>query len=150
MGTTRAIWMCAAVLGVGLAACKGQKTESVVENGRPLLDGLSTYSMPISTQSPLAQKYFDQGVRLTYAFNHPEAVRAFEAAVKIDPECAMCFAWRAFALGPNINAPMEKTDNAEAWKALNKAHEFSHLASSKEQALVTLVAAPFAPAGSPR
>ena len=55
----------------------------------------------------MAQRYFDQGLRLTYAFNHPEALRAFKEAQRRDPDCAMCYWGEAFVLGPNINAPMD-------------------------------------------
>jgi hypothetical protein len=58
-------------------------------------------------RSPIARKYFDQGLRLVYAFNHDEAIRAFQAAQKLDPSCAMCFWGEALALGPNINLPMD-------------------------------------------
>ena len=61
---------------------------------------------PITTQSPLAQRYFDQGLNLCFGFNHEAAIRAFEEALEIDPSCAMCEWGIAFALGPNINAPM--------------------------------------------
>ena len=61
---------------------------------------------PISTQSPSAQRYFDQGLVLTYGFNHFGAIDAFREAARLDPECAMCFWGVAYAYGPNINAPM--------------------------------------------
>ena len=73
----------------------------------PLYTDLGTLEVPITTSAPLAQRYFDQGMRLTYAFNHPEAIRSFEAALAQDPTCAMCWWGVAFALGPNINAPMD-------------------------------------------
>jgi hypothetical protein len=38
-----------------------------------------------------AQAYVDQGMRLAFGFNHAEAQRAFRAAQKLDPRCAMCF-----------------------------------------------------------
>ncbi|MFN8177710.1 MAG: hypothetical protein U0167_07280 [bacterium] len=102
----------------------------------PFFDGLGHVDFKITTNSPTAQLYFSQGLLLAYGFNHAEAARSFREAVKLDPTCAMGWWGIALVLGPNINAPMEPTDNPEAWKALNKAHEFSHLASSKEQALI--------------
>src|ERR1041384_2718087 len=54
----------------------------------PLFDGLGRHHHPVTTKWPLAQRYFDQGYTLCYNFNHAEAVRAFEAAATIDPECA--------------------------------------------------------------
>jgi len=87
----KSIWMVA--LALALAACGSQKREEAkpadpaaaaapAAGERPLIEGLSAHSMTITTSSPLAQKYFDQGLRLAYGFNHPEAVRAFEAAEK--------------------------------------------------------------------
>src|SRR6185436_11639094 len=55
----------------------------------PLFDGLGRHHHPVTTKWPLAQRYFDQGYTLCYNFNHAEAVRAFEAAATVDPECAM-------------------------------------------------------------
>ena len=64
----------------------------------------------------MAQRYFDQGLRLTYAFNHAEALRAFKEAQRRDPDCAMCYWGEAFVLGPNINAPMDgAAENPARW-----------------------------------
>src|SRR5262245_41761283 len=57
----------------------------------PVWDGLGSLSYKVTTSSPAAQIYFDQGLRLTYAFNHEEAQRAFRKAQKLDPDCGMCF-----------------------------------------------------------
>ena len=73
----------------------------------PLADNLGTLHRTVQTSSPLAQRYFDQGLRLYYAFNHAEAVRNFREAQRLDPNCAMCVWGEAAALGPNINAPMD-------------------------------------------
>ena len=80
--------------------------------GPPLWDGLGTLSYPITTNNEMAQRYFDQGLRLAYAFNHPEAQRAFKKAQELDPNCAMCFWGEAFVLGANINAAMERERRA--------------------------------------
>jgi len=73
----------------------------------PLWEGLGGLAYRITTANVLAQSYFDQGLRLTYAFNHSEAQRAFRKPQKLDPDCAMCFWGEALVLGPNINLPME-------------------------------------------
>ena len=73
----------------------------------PILQGLGDWHHRVTTKSPEAQRYFDQGLRLTYGFNHDEAVRSFERAVQLDPACAMCHWGVAYALGPNINLPMD-------------------------------------------
>src|SRR5919106_6076325 len=87
----------------------------------PLWEGLGTLSHPITTDSEQAQRYFDQGLRLTYAFNHAEAWRAFKQAQALDPGCAMCFWGEAFVLGANINAPMEQGAVQPAFVALTNA-----------------------------
>jgi hypothetical protein len=66
----------------------------------PLWEGLGGVTYKITTSSELAQSYFDQGLRLTYAFNHSEAQRAFRKAQKLDPDCAMCFWGEALVLRP--------------------------------------------------
>ena len=72
----------------------------------PLYKDLGKLHVPITTTSKRAQAYFDQGIRLTFSFNHAEAARAFRAAQDADPNCAMCYWGEALVLGPNINAPM--------------------------------------------
>jgi tetratricopeptide (TPR) repeat protein len=76
----------------------------------PLLEGMGTWHRKIDTDSRAAQAYFDQGLSLAYAFNHGEALRSFEEAVKRDPECGMCWWGIAYVLGPNINWPMEDVE----------------------------------------
>ncbi len=74
----------------------------------PLLDNLGNHHHEITTRSPQAQAYFDQGLTLIFGFNHAEAFRSFQQATKLDSDCAMCYAGMALALGPNINAAMKK------------------------------------------
>jgi len=87
----------------------------------PLLDNLGTWTRRIRTGVPLAQKYFDQGLRLYYAFNHAEAVRAFREAQRLDATCVMCFWGEAAALGPNINVPMDSAAESKARVATHRA-----------------------------
>jgi tetratricopeptide (TPR) repeat protein len=110
----------------------------------PLYKNLGTLHVPITTASPQAQAYFDQGLRLTFAFNHAEAVRAFRAAARIDPDCAMCHWGEALALGPNINAPMFPEALAPAWAAAQKALQLAGRAKPHEQALIRAVAQRYA------
>ena len=81
----------------------------------PLYNGLGTTGRVVSTDSELAQAYFDQGLALCWGFNHDEALRSFEEVARLDPECAMAHWGMAYALGPNINRPM--TDPAVARRA---------------------------------
>ena len=67
--------------------------------GVPLYDDLGDHQRAITTSSPKAQAYFDQGLRLQYAFNHAEAVRSYDAALEFDAECAMCWWGLALAEG---------------------------------------------------
>src|SRR5262245_1699361 len=106
----------------------------------PVWDGLGSLSYKVTTSSPAAQVYFDQGLRLTYAFNHEEAQRAFRKAQKLDPDCAMCFWGEALVLGPNINMPMVEEAVAPAFAAM-QARGLSAKASPREQALITALSA---------
>jgi tetratricopeptide (TPR) repeat protein len=112
--------------------------------GPPLWDGLGTLHYPITTASEQAQRYFDQGLRLTYAFNHAEAYRAFKQAQALDPDCAMCFWGEAFVLGANINAPMEDGAVQPAFVALTNAEARAGKATAKEQALIDALAQRYA------
>ena len=87
----------------------------------PLWDGLGSITYKITTANERAQAYFNQGLRLAYAFNHGEAQRAFRKAQKLDPDCAMCFWGEALVLGPNINLPMQEDAVAPAFAAAQKA-----------------------------
>jgi tetratricopeptide (TPR) repeat protein len=113
-----------------------EATAAAANGDAPLLERLGSISFPIGTASREAQRYFDQGVALTYGFNHWEAGRAFRAAQALDPFCAMCFWGEALVLGPNINAPMDSAANAPALAAIAEARRLAPGASEKEQALI--------------
>ena len=102
----------------------------------PLYRDLGNLSMRITTRQPRAQAYFDQGLRLAFAFNHAEAQRAFQSAQRLDPDCAACFWGEALVLGPNINAPMLSQANVPALDALAKAVALKDRAGAKERALI--------------
>ena len=102
----------------------------------PLLGNLGDHTHPITTQSALAQKYFDEGLILTMGFNHAEAIRSYQDALKLDPTCAMCYWGIAYALGSNINAPMDPAVVPQAREALQKALELAPQASAPEQAYI--------------
>jgi tetratricopeptide (TPR) repeat protein len=107
----------------------------------PLLPGLGTLSYPVTTSNPLAQRYFDQGLRLAYAFNHAEARRAFREAQALDPGCALCFWGEALVLGPNINAPMAPAALGPALEAVVEAQSLAGRAAPRERALIDALAA---------
>src|SRR5262249_1462832 len=102
----------------------------------PLFDNLGSLHHPITTTSERAQRYFDQGLRFVYAFNHEEAVRSFEAAANWDPEAAMPYWGIALALGPNINSVMEKKDERRAIEMIQKARRLADHTTPKEQAYI--------------
>ena len=87
----------------------------------PLLGNLGSHQHPITTSSALAQQYFNEGLTLTFGFNHAEAVRSFTDAAELDAGCSMCYWGIALALGPNINAPMDDAAAALAYAAIQRA-----------------------------
>src|SRR5260370_4354575 len=110
------------------------------ETEPPLWTGLGPITYKITTTNERAQTFFDQGLRLAYAFNHGEAQRAFRTAQKLDPDCAMCFWGEALVLGPNINLPMQDDGVAPAYAAAQKANALAGKASPREQALIGALA----------
>ena len=80
----------------------------------PLFETFGDLHRDIGTRVPQAQRYFDQGLRLAYGFNHEAARRAFSEAERLDPDCAMCAWGQALVLGPNINLPMPPELAADA------------------------------------
>ena len=102
----------------------------------PLFDNLGSLHHPITTSSDRAQQYFDQGLRLVYAFNHEEAIRSFDAAAQEDPQAAMAYWGMALALGPNINSAMEKQNERRATDMVQKARHLAGRATPGEQAYI--------------
>jgi tetratricopeptide (TPR) repeat protein len=111
-------------------------TPQAVKTDVPLYENMGTHQFTITTKNKLVQRYFNQGLALTYGFNHEEAGRAFKQAFALDPTCAMCYWGAAYGLGPNINAPMEKSVVAEAYALSQKALALAPTASEKERALI--------------
>jgi tetratricopeptide (TPR) repeat protein len=102
----------------------------------PLYDNLGTLEHPITTQSPVAQQYFNQGLRLIYAFNHDEAIKSFKQGIQHDSTCAMCYWGVAYALGPNINLPMDTSLAKPAWQAAQRALKLSSGVTALERAYI--------------
>jgi tetratricopeptide (TPR) repeat protein len=107
--------------------------------GAPLFDNLGSHTHRITTSSPQAQRYFDQGLTLAFAFNHAEAIRSFKEAARLDPRCAMAWWGIAYALGPNINAPMMGDAPRQAWEAVQKAKQLAPNISEKERAYIAAI-----------
>ncbi|QHT65885.1 hypothetical protein GXP67_03985 [Rhodocytophaga rosea] len=84
----------------------------------------------------MAHRFFNQGLNLTYGFNHGEAERSYREAIRLDSTCAMCYWGAAYVLGTNYNAAMEEAKQAEAQRLTQKAVEYSHNATDWERALI--------------
>jgi tetratricopeptide (TPR) repeat protein len=111
----------------------------------PLYDNLGTLHYAITTKSPVAQKYFDQGLRLSYAFNHDEAIKSYREGIRHDATCAMCYWGVAYALGPNINLPMDTAAARPAHDAAQKALKYSSNATPRERAFIEALARRYSP-----
>ncbi len=90
-----------------------------------LVTGLGDLHHPVSTHNPEAQKFFDQGLRFIYAFNHDEAARSFQHAADLDPKLAMAYWGVAEAIGPNYNDPADPDRYKKAHEAAQKAVDLS-------------------------
>jgi tetratricopeptide (TPR) repeat protein len=107
----------------------------------PIYQGLGSYTRKVTTSSPEAQKYFDQGLRFIFGFNHGAAIRSFQEAARLDPACAMAHWGIALACGPHINFPMVPPPAAElAWKELTLAQQNAAHATAVERALIEALA----------
>jgi pimeloyl-ACP methyl ester carboxylesterase/tetratricopeptide (TPR) repeat protein len=123
---------------------RAQETGSIA----PELTGLGTLHMPVTTSVPGAQRFFDQGLRLLYAFNHAEAIRAFREAARLDPGLAMAYWGQALALGPNLNAPMTQENGRLAYAAVQQALNAAPGATPRERSLIAALALRYAPDGT--
>jgi len=128
------VWSMLTLAGFNLLAAK-----------EPLYDGLGSYSRKVTTDSAEAQRYFDQGLGFLHGFNHRAAIRAFQQAAELDPECAMAHWGVALACGPHINSMAVPPPAAElAWKELELAEKNAGNASSVERALIDALAKRYA------
>lgn len=102
----------------------------------PRLQNLGNHHYEITTSSPEAQRFFDQGLILAYGFNHAEAARAFKEAARLDPDCAMAYWGMALVMGPNINLPMDPAAESTAHELAQKAKALAANATEREQAYI--------------
>jgi len=149
-----------AVLAVAIASAgRGEPTAPAVAAGdlktaidsahEPLFDGLGGLHHPVTTKtnSTLAQRFFDQGLTLVYAFNHDEAAGSFEQAAQLDPGMAMAYWGIALALGPNINQPADPERGKAAYAAIVKAKSLEANVSQPERDYIDALAQRYAPDG---
>jgi tetratricopeptide (TPR) repeat protein len=114
-----------------------------------LMDGLGDLHHPVSTSNAEAQQFFDQGLRLIYAFNHDEATRSFTRAAELDPKLAIAYWGIAEAVGPNYNDPASDERYKQAHDAIQKAVDLFANASPSEQAYILAVALRFPAESNP-
>lgn len=137
---TRTVIALALIVLLGVTGCQSSPAVPQGQTPPQLFSGMGGHTRRVTTDSPLAQRYFDQGLTLAYAFNHDEAIRSFTEAARLDPDCAM--AWWGIALchGPHINNPAMSPDaSAAAWQALTQAQAAGG-ASSLERSLIEALA----------
>lgn len=99
---------------------------------------------PVSTQNPDAQRAFDEGLTLLYAFNPEESRRAFQRAAALDPGLAMAYWGTAMSFGVNINTPYDPASQRHGHDAIAAARERSAGASAVERALIEAAAQRYA------
>ncbi|MGE0680394.1 MAG: hypothetical protein AB7P69_05735, partial [Candidatus Binatia bacterium] len=133
--------VCALLFTVSFALADHQHAPTPAATAPPpLFDDVGTLQHPVTTANPQAQRYFDQGLRFIYAFNHDEATRAFKEAARLDPNCAMAYWGIALTLGPNYNLPVDAERDRAAYEALQKALSLAPQASEAERAYIEAVA----------
>ena len=132
-------------LALALAACHAAERRAASAGGPELLPGLDVYHRPVRTRSAEAQRWFDQGLVLAWAFNHAEARRSFARAAELDPACAMAFWGMAWAAGPNINDPaMDEERSRAAYEASRRTLELTQGTSGVERDLAVALAKRYA------
>ncbi len=159
MKSQRFILIAVLAIALSLAACSREEAPAEAEAratdarndlaaraGAPLFDGMGNHEHPITTRDPDAQRYFNQGLVIDFAFNHAESARSFRAAQTLDPECAMCFWGEALALGPNINVTsdgkvvMSDAERTTAYAAMQKALMLKDTVSEAERDYIDALA----------
>jgi tetratricopeptide (TPR) repeat protein len=110
-----------------------------------LIEGLGSHHHPIQTASPEAQKFFDQGMSLVFAFNHEEAVRSFRRAAELDPKAPMPHWGIAWALGPNYNLDIDDPRSKQASEAVAAARTLAAAGEPIERAYIDALAVRYSP-----
>jgi len=130
------LWLCAPAMAQDHSAHSQSKPAT-------RMPGLGNLHHPVSTSNPEAQEFFDQGLRLIYAFNHDEAARSFQRAAELDVKLAMAYWGIAEAVGPNYNDPASDDRFKQAHEAIQKAVDLSAQAPANEQAYIQAMAKRF-------
>ena len=137
--------LCALLAALGAPGLAQEHEHAAAAKGKAvtLMTGLGNWHHPVSTTNAQAQAFFDQGLRLIYAFNHDEAVRSFQHAAEIDPKLAMAYWGVAEAVGPNYNDPASDERFVQAHAAIEKALTLGADASPSDQAYIAALAKRF-------
>jgi tetratricopeptide (TPR) repeat protein len=143
-----------AVLLVGCDPAQKAASDNAAAPGTaapPLFETFGNLHRDVATRVPAAQRYFDQGLRMAYGFNHEAAGRSFAEAARLDPQCAMCVWGQALVLGPNINLPMDPAHAKDATALAARAASLAGTARPVDRALIHALQARYAdPAPSDR
>jgi tetratricopeptide (TPR) repeat protein len=126
-----------------LVYCAPSFDPSAINSEAPLLEGLGKLRYQVTTRSELARKYFNQGLALTYGFNHGEAARSFKTAIHLDSTFAMAYWGLAMVLGPNYNAALNPSSLADINEAVDQAVKYSIRANDHEKALINAISKRF-------
>ena len=133
---------------LSLAGCKAPQpqaeTAPPAADAPKLFDDFGDLHRDIGSKVPAAQRYFDQGLRMAYGFNHEAAGRSFAEAARLDPTCAMCLWGQALVLGPNINLAMPPEANTPAFEFSRRAAALAVHATPADRALIEALQARYA------
>ncbi len=115
----------------GCAAPGASVEPSLLERPTTRKSDIGDVHQPITTSSPDAQAFYDQGLTDLHHYVFIEAARSFHQALRSDPNCAMC--WMGLA---RAEQGLERPDATAA--AIAKAKELAPKATAKEQTFIAL------------
>ena len=141
--------LAALLIGCGSSASAPPAARAPGRPAKPAPEALSNLHHPVTTNSDAAQRQFDDGLTQIYAFNHDEAIRCFERALKADPNLAMAHWGIALALGPNYNVDVDEAREKQAFEHIQKATELGKDASPVEQDYIATLGKRFSGADKP-
>ena len=139
----RLLTLLAIILALWVPAFSQEHPAGAKAKSATLMTGYGNWHHPVSTKNSQAQAFFDQGLRLIYAFNHDEAARSFQRAAEFDPKLAMAYWGIAEAVGPNYNDPASESRFVRAHAAIEKAQTLAADASESDKAYVAALAKRF-------
>src|SRR5947207_2652272 len=141
--------LAALLIGCGSSASAPPSARAPGRPAKPAAEALSNLHHPVTTKSEVAQRHFDDGLTQVYAFNHDEAIRCFERALKADPNLAMAHWGIAIALGPNYNVDVDEAREKQAYEEIQTATELGKNATQVEQDYIATLAKRFTNADKP-